>query len=280
MGKDKDFCIPSLKLSPFIERYWWKDIEAGQSLLPFVPGTGAELVFGLTNSLSCIDGYGIKPLPQVTLFSPRSTTIPLIATERVSFISVRIRTGMLHHFLPLGEIHALPAVADAEEIWPETIPRLYESLCCSTSRVEMIQLIELFLSYLLSRYHSSDPTIDALANLLYYKYEGLTVQAAADKIGYSRRQLQRICKNSFGISPKNYLSLSRFNSVVRKMLLSKETRYLDYALDAGYYDQSHFIHECELFTGESPLQFLKTATTMSHFYNTSLKGSAYFSAIM
>lgn len=167
---------------------------------------------------------------------------------------------------------------DALEVWPQKLLPCMEKLLLCHSEREKARVLERFLYGLLHPLQQEDAIVDTLAQLLYYNHATLTVQDAADRMGYSRRQLLRICRRNFGLSPKQYLSLARFNKVLRKTLLNKSELYLPYALDAGYFDQAHFIHQCKEFTGHTPQQFLNNIADVSHFYNTSLNAAAYISA--
>lgn len=270
-GNRKRFILPAPLLQPYVERIWWKKVPKGIPILPFMPGTGAELLFACGTSLASVESAVPQKVPDVTLFFPRKKMIPLTATKDEYLLSVRFRTGMLHHLLPQGMVHTLPAFVSAAELWPREIPQLIEQLISTTDITQKTAIIEQFLWSLLLSYRDESPLVDTLARFLYYEHASLTVQRCADKMGYSRRQLLRICQRDFGLSPKQYLSLARFNSVLRQALLNKDSHYLAYALDAGYCDQAHFIHECKEFTDQTPQHLLRNVTEMSHFYNTSLR---------
>ena len=79
--------------------------------------------------------------------------------------------------------------------------------------------------------------------------------------------MERQFADSVGVGPKAFQRNARFQKVLKTLLLRKDTAYLDTALDAGYCDQAHFIHEFRQFTGESPTRFLAPTNFMSHFYN-------------
>jgi methylphosphotriester-DNA--protein-cysteine methyltransferase len=58
-----------------------------------------------------------------------------------------------------------------------------------------------------------------------------------------------------GVTPKRYASLARFE---RALQLARGAASLTHAaLDAGYYDQSHFIRDFTRFAGGPPGQFLR-----------------------
>jgi AraC-like DNA-binding protein len=54
------------------------------------------------------------------------------------------------------------------------------------------------------------------------------------------------------------------------LLLQRKRKYLDVALEHGYYDQSHFLKEFKNYVSEYPTSFLQEQNFMSHFYNEKL----------
>jgi transcriptional regulator GlxA family with amidase domain len=70
--------------------------------------------------------------------------------------------------------------------------------------------------------------------------------------GWSSRHLRRMFHESIGVGPKTFCRIIRFMSAFRILRRNPRPNLLDVALDAGYYDQAHFIHEFEDFYGSSP----------------------------
>jgi AraC-like DNA-binding protein len=77
-----------------------------------------------------------------------------------------------------------------------------------------------------------------------------TVAQLADTFNLSVRQFDRRFKEYAGFSPKIYLRLVRLHNAIQQYNSSKTLTQI--ALDCGYYDQSHFIHDVKAFTGYHP----------------------------
>ncbi len=277
----KGYQEPIAELTSFVERFWWVDIDAGTPLLPMHAGTGSELIFALSSPLHCSNNTMMRSsLPNISLVRVTKDPIQLEALSDVRFFSVRFRTGMIRHFLPKGFLQELNPIINGEYIWGDSISQLYETIVSTNDISIVVHTLEQFLLEQLASYHAASSQIDYLSSLLYYGNPTLTVQDVANRVGYSRRQLQRICARNFGISPKQYLSTVRFNRVKKQMLLSDDHQYLAQALDGGYFDQAHFIHEFERFALITPGQFIREYKNVSHFYNTSLQSSEYFASIV
>ena len=68
------------------------------------------------------------------------------------------------------------------------------------------------------------------------------------------KQFERTFSKYVGVNPKKFASIVRFQNVIQ--INSKDKRTLSQiAIDNGYYDQSHFIHDFKSITGLTPKAF-------------------------
>jgi len=70
--------------------------------------------------------------------------------------------------------------------------------------------------------------------------------------GWSERQFRRRFQEVAGIGPKVFSRIIRFQRALRAM---ERADPLPAALDCGYYDQAHFIHDFKSFAGETPAAY-------------------------
>jgi methylphosphotriester-DNA--protein-cysteine methyltransferase len=107
-------------------------------------------------------------------------------------------------------------------------------------------------------------------NALYYSEPECSLEQLAGKTGFSLRQLERKVSGSAGVGPKYFMRLTRFYRAMRSLHLNRNLGAVDIALEQGYHDQAHFIHDCKDISGHTPGGLLALSGGMSHFYNTSL----------
>lgn len=76
----------------------------------------------------------------------------------------------------------------------------------------------------------------------------------------SQRQFERLFKEVTGFSPKSYAKILRFELAVSKFPGNQSFTHI--ALDSGYFDQSHFIHDFRQFTGLLPKDYWKIVNAL------------------
>ena len=85
-----------------------------------------------------------------------------------------------------------------------------------------------------------------------------TVADVSREIGWSRRWLSHAFAEQVGITPKRYCRLVRFQHLVRELASQRSVDWASIALDGGFCDQAHLVHEFRAFSGLSPETFLKS----------------------
>jgi AraC-like DNA-binding protein len=80
------------------------------------------------------------------------------------------------------------------------------------------------------------------------------IDQVASVSNLSSRQLERNFSNEVGVSPKLLSRLIRFQQALRLPIPSNGS-LTDIGLQAGYYDQSHFIRDFTSFAGITPKQY-------------------------
>ena len=86
-----------------------------------------------------------------------------------------------------------------------------------------------------------------------FRSEGkLRIDALADSLGTSRRNLERLFSLQLGFSPKSLCDVLRFQSAMRMAQTRDAGNWADIACAAGYFDQSHLIRDFRRFSGATP----------------------------
>lgn len=113
---------------------------------------------------------------------------------------------------------------------------------------EGVMVVEDFLA---RRPFAADPLVERALRLLAAEPdEDASIARIARSLSMSERQLERRFLDHVGSTPRRYASLRRFERAVA--LIGSGAPLGRVALDAGYYDQSHFIREVRRFSGMTP----------------------------
>jgi len=79
----------------------------------------------------------------------------------------------------------------------------------------------------------------------------------ADQANMSDRQFRRVCLARTGLSPKQLCRTLRFRHALSKLRDAERGDLTGIAIDCGYYDQSHFVHEFREWSGFAPSEFMR-----------------------
>jgi AraC-like DNA-binding protein len=82
------------------------------------------------------------------------------------------------------------------------------------------------------------------------------VSDLAAEIGWSRKHLAIRFREEFGLSPKRFARLLRFDRAVQLARASVSPDWAEIAARTGYADQAHFAREFRSFAGLTPGEFL------------------------
>ncbi|WP_417881867.1 helix-turn-helix domain-containing protein [Xanthomarina gelatinilytica] len=82
-------------------------------------------------------------------------------------------------------------------------------------------------------------------------------------LNLSYRSIHRLYSNSLGISPKEFLKISKFRKGIRD-LNCYDSNHAQIAFNVGYADQSHFIRDFKNYTNLTPKQFVKKVSSIGN----------------
>lgn len=262
---DTGFLIPPPDLEPFIERFWWRRSEPGEMVpMPLLaPGVGTELFFHFGNPFQVAK----TTVPSVHLLSARTSSLDLAPQKDLDLVAIRFRSGAVRHFLPMPVSKIPEGILCAESLWGHPLDQLYEQL--GENQVFLHRARSLS-DWCRSQFrYQPDKPMDRAQRALYEAPGCLDLDTVMEATGLGPRQFQRRFKAIMGIGPKRFQRLARFYRLVRQKALSPGSTYLPQALDLGFYDQAHVIHDFQTITGHSPREFFRELQRRTHFYNPS-----------
>ena len=189
----------------------------------------------------------------------------VLMEARVRTVAVRFKPGRAAHFfgLPLDELTDVHA--DMHDLWGRSeagqiVDALWTRPLTDQARLAVLE------QHLMTRLAAGSGARDSALVLhaidaIESAHGLLKIEALADEIGVSRQHLATRFRARVGITTKMFSRICRFRRAVADIGdigAGTPTARIDWAalaLDCGYFDQSHLIHEFREFSGSSPDAF-------------------------
>ena len=80
----------------------------------------------------------------------------------------------------------------------------------------------------------------------------IAVHDLSSRMNFSVRQLERAFLRDMGIPPMRFARVARFQAALDARVAKPDRSWLRIAIDSGYHDQMHLVHDFQTFSGSSP----------------------------
>lgn len=218
-----------------------------------LPGTGLVMGFQFSGAMERLqDGVG-RRLHRSGITGILGTAAIFRNTPGTGTVLVHFREAGAAPFLP-GPVHELfgESLSLEQFMLRSELVLLEERLEEAAIDADRIALVEAFLLKRL-RAEAPDPLVVRALALIHESRGTLRIAQLATRLHTSRSPLERRFRARVGATPKQYAGIVRMKHVLRAHVPG--TSLLDTALDAGFYDQAHFIKVFRDHTGEAPQRF-------------------------
>ena len=91
-----------------------------------------------------------------------------------------------------------------------------------------------------------------------------SIAAVTDTIGLSAKLFIERFKIEVGMTPKRYCRIRRLQRALRMTNRGRHVDWTRVALDSGYFDQAHFIHDFRSFAGVTPTAYQSARTSFQN----------------
>jgi AraC-like DNA-binding protein len=100
------------------------------------------------------------------------------------------------------------------------------------------------------------PAVAFALNAFHEAAETRKIGEVAEQIGISPRRFIEVFRKEVGLSPKLFCRVRRFQKVLGMISAGRGLDWAEIALTCGYFDQPHFIHDFQSFSGINPSSYL------------------------
>ncbi|HEX5229777.1 MAG TPA: helix-turn-helix domain-containing protein [Bryobacteraceae bacterium] len=226
---------PSRLLSDWVECAW--SFETGSAVEGRVPPDGCvDILYDREKGLRVIGAMTVEQ---------RYDHVP------GTFITgVRFRPGMAGTFLGASPAELTDGSVSLDDLWPRRSRDLQQRLDDAMSIRDAMRLLIDSVAAPESAPSPVQRAIDALT----LANGNADLDALARHANLSPRQFRRRVLEESGLTPKHLARVLRFRHACQiARAAGRRPDWAVIALDAGYFDQSHFIRDFREFTGRTPV---------------------------
>ena len=232
--------------------------KSGDGAELVVPDGHPELIFNLGDPFAQRapgqDTFRLQPA--AILNGQLRASMMLRATGRVQLVGIRLQPWAL------GALTRTPAsrlsdqwiaVGDAGS---RLLPDLADALAHCQSHAEAFHTVVAHLRTQLGRTQLPPQRLMSVVSHLSQNATVLDLSVIRNNAGLSERVMQRMFENDVGLTPKQLAKITRIQHAVRARRETAHGTWARAALDAGYYDQSHFNKDFRAIVGCTPTELI------------------------
>ncbi|HVU53577.1 MAG TPA: helix-turn-helix transcriptional regulator [Puia sp.] len=225
---------PHPLLAPYIDAYWSvRGAEEGSTVSKILPDGCVDIIFNLG------DDAGDMKSGKAYLIGAMTIPIDSPVSPGTRLLGVRFKPAGFSAFYAFSSLH---------EITDGSV-ECERSLCVGKMETSAEGLNQFFLSRLSRPKHILFPLLEDIRS----HHGQVRVEELAKRHFITVRQMERNFRYHIGISPKEFVNQERFRYTLQRVQCRRPGEGLaDIALECGYYDHSHLVHELKRYAGETP----------------------------
>lgn len=258
--------VPRSRLRECVELFWLRDNsepahqEKREAILPdgrphlvINLSEDAVRVFPRVLDASC------ETLDGSVFCGAHSSPYAILPTASI-VMGVHFRAGGAYPLFPMPQEELRELRIPLSKLYGSAAGELREQLLEAASTSARFDLLE---NFLLGRMQRPPVLHRAVAHALlsFRRAEATSVNDLLQVTGLSRRYFSRVFREQVGLTPKLFQRVQRFQRITNACATRREIDWTMTALEAGYYDQAHFIHDFRTFSSVTPSEFLVARMT-------------------
>ena len=254
--------IPGPPLSQFVDRLWHYDgYRQPHDKERLLPDGSMGLVINLREDATRLyDRRNMgrcRTMPGAIVVGAQSEYFVLDTAEQAAVIGVHFKPGGAFPFfkLPAGELRDEHVALEA--LWGRDAADLRERVLAARTVDVKFRIVEHYLWKRLAKPLERHPAVGFALR----EFRGArTVAEVSGEIGLSARHFIDVFTGEVGLTPKLYCRVQRFQKVLRRIGTGQRIEWAEVALECGYFDQAHFIHDFRAFSGINPTAYAAQRT--------------------
>jgi AraC-like DNA-binding protein len=243
-------------LDAFIASRWFCERDPGPHALERVLPTGAaQLIVNLKEDQVRVyrpeSGTRCQTTPGAVLSGVQSRYCIIDTAEQECVAGVAFRPGGTAAFFRIPAHEARDAAIPLDLLWGSRAAELRERLLEAPSPLAKLDTMERALAEFL-RPPGLDPAVAFALEAFAQWSQNACIAAVTARIGLSPKRFIERFKSAVGLAPKRYCRILRFQRALADAESGLGVDWTRIAVDCGYFDQAHFIHDFRSFAGITP----------------------------
>lgn len=249
--------LPSKPLRPYVKAFLIITSNQGTDNR-LLPDTSIVLAFRLKGNITDQSQDLAENLPTSVITGLRKSPRFLSYGEETACLLVIFKEGGAAAIFkePLHELFS-KSLSLKEIVAASQLELIEEQLGEANDNKQKVGIIERFLLSRLNELRADQMIAHAIQKIKLAS-GNIKVRNLASDLAISVDPFEKRFRRVTGLSPKQFADTVRFRNLINQF--SSTESLTELALEAGYFDQAHFIKDFRTFTGLSPQQFFKTET--------------------
>ena len=257
MTKSTDIYYPTGEIEKTLIKSIWRlsesDLHKRKEII--LPKGTVEIIFNFSDKINYFNPslQVSKKLPTVFVNGINFKPFELIKTGRQEFLGIQLNSIGLRLLFNISAKEFNNSVYEGKEICSQ-LDNLANELFYNQTFNQQVQII---LAWIKNKIPTNNfqYSINRVQKLISCNcLQNLTVKKLSEEICLSDRQLRRFSLDWLGMNTEEFIRYSKYLNCLQLLHRSKHS-LTEIGLEAGYYDQSHFIREFKSFTDITPKQY-------------------------
>lgn len=258
---------PPIELASWIKLFWVFENRSNEPVPETIVADGfPELIIHFRSPFAEVDRAGqFLKQPAVVVCGQLTRPLVLHSSLDAGMIGIRFQPSGMAPFLSTPMQSLTDARVPAEDLFVG-IDQLIDEITDASNDAQRVAACNRFLIRSIDFDRDNICIRRALDRIMHTRGR-ISVESLATLTGTSRRNLELAFQKEVGTSPKMYCRITRFRHLFDAVSDDPSVKWVQMALDSGFFDQAHLIRDFRRFAGDSPTSFLADQTSFAHSVN-------------
>jgi len=255
---------PPENLNNIVECYWTAvENNSSPAIQKIIPDGFPEIIFHFGNPYRIKLGQRWETQAKSLVAGQITKHFFLENTGASDILGIKLKPAAFARLFKVSMDTLSDQVVELNNSLSGKLYELEQAVRSAENRRGQIEKINRYLREI--KLQVTEPEVDRALDSIFTSYGTVTVAQLCGAAKISERQLQRLFKKYVGLSPKFYSRVIRFNHIFQ-LAQEKKLSWSEVGLEAGFYDQPHFIKNFKAFTGEDPTRYFFDEPTLANFF--------------